>query len=284
MDGDHSKTDTAGDGLVNSGGFNTESGGDCTNARKCIASKELHKKVEMCNANVTDVASIHKALALDSLPTNCSLHSNTHVTNKEPYVQKKVTCDHDCHRCGSSSFPSVEPGGKYTCDKCICSENIPHNIASESCVTVSHIQQGLKEIRKEVKRLCPGKLHDGSHVDEDFECRRRKKPRRRGRGNWQQDSDYVKSFEEIKKKKMDDKSGFENGERSQYHYSSRRSRFNDHKEKELVCQTLLKCLFVHAAFFWFPPGGETISEAFSEPVLIIIWNRMLWREYERKWY
>lgn len=96
---------------------------------------------------------------------------------------------HKCYEAHQASVPNAEAINSSL-------ENSPCKTCNEPYVTVGHIQEGLKEIKREVEKLYPVSYHNRSNLGHELIGRRKRKPRRRGRGNWEHGEDYIRSIKE----------------------------------------------------------------------------------------
>ena len=118
-------------------------------------------------------------------------------TDKLKTINKvhSYSCPSSKKHVSASNSDSLACCGSYACLK-----NSAKSSSADACSSVRHIQEELKEIKREVENLhssycCDGNLQD---VNKETFCRRRRRPRRRGRGNWQYGADYKASMDEVK--------------------------------------------------------------------------------------
>ena len=125
-----------------------------------------------------------------SICDQCSLASRF-VVCKDSSVEVKPM--QHCHSCKG-----------YSISTNCCGANVPSctdNSVDDSYISVRNIQEGLREIRREVENLYPRCNFDENSRSREFTVRRKRKPRRRGRCSWQHGSDYFKYMKEIKETK-----------------------------------------------------------------------------------
>ena len=136
--------------------------------------------------------------------SNCNHHrvsDENEMFYKDICNKKHSTCQHHCCKC-QFARPNFNYEFLDSSVACGYAEGGPCRNCTDSCITLSHIQEGLEEIKKEVVNMSPRNVNSQESVSsKETLSNRRRKQRRRGRSNWLYGQEYVKSLEEIKKSK-----------------------------------------------------------------------------------
>ena len=108
------------------------------------------------------------------------------------------------YSCPSSKnhFTASNSDSPVHCGCYVCLHSSAESSNADACSSVRRIQEELKDIKREVENLHSSHLCDGGFQDMSMEAfgKRRRRPRRRGRGNWQYGADYKASIDEVKEK------------------------------------------------------------------------------------
>lgn len=179
---------------------------------------------------------------IDQSSTSIGVSSSTnkYLSNNSVLYQDKITEMEPLlllHSSESHSTTTISDSDffyGYCTDPCTstCSNS------NDTYTSVRNLKEGLRDIRREMENICPGGHFDENtyNMNGDFIRKRRRKSRRRGRGNWLPEADYVTSFEELKSSKIQHCSQM-NFEVSVAQVRSRR--INEKCEKEKVNMLLL---------------------------------------------
>ena len=163
----------------------------------------------VCAAEVQDVmlSSLGNPGNIDqratSIGVSCCSHKyllNSSVFNEDTITEMKpLPLFHSSESPSTTTVSDSDVCGG--CDADPCPNTYSNN--NDTYISIRKLQIGLRDIRTEVENICPGGHSDASTYNMNRESRkRRRKPRRRGRGNWQHEADVVTSFKELKKSKI----------------------------------------------------------------------------------